>query len=543
MNELIKKDEWKKYWIAAIIGIALFLFLEIIPMIASMSSNENGGKVIDKSVAEQQAITFAEQHTGLKVRSAKAIHQTDKMINGYLSKEKLLESYYKQFDKSFPTDTFQVDLTFADRQGSGHVYVHMNNEQIVSWNFKLNHQSLSEQDQTTAVQNFLLSKQFNETDLTSLTDRANGMKVVSPESYRIGEAKLVIKAAAQLVNGQPVITTYKPAFAAPSDYVSYVNKQDNLAGWLTGVGYVLMSIVLCILAIVYSILYRKFTSFKYGAVLTSIFLVLYIIMNVNMLDAIQASQGELPMQEGLLFFTMFITILLSFAMAASVYISIVAGDGLWKAQGRNQWPRLGQPGYGQHVWRSMGLSYLFAFIMLGLQPVIFRALELIIGTWSTSDVTMSPYNMTYLWLMPVLAWAAAISEEAVFRFFGIGLFRRWFRHTFAAAILPTLFWALGHVTYPFYPSTTRLFELMIIGLLFSFIFVRYGFITAMFTHAIFNTVAVGSSLFMVGTAPNIISAIFFIILPVLIALLLREWDKRKGTKQPITSADHPLGQQ
>jgi len=143
--------------------------------------------------------------------------------------------------------------------------------------------------------------------------------------------------------------------------------------------------------------------------------------------------------------------------------------------------------------------------------------------------------------MPVLAWAAAISEEAVFRFFGIGLFRRWFRHSFAAAILPTLFWSLGHVMYPFYPSTTRLFELMVVGLLFSFIFVRYGFITSMFTHAIFNSIAVGSSLIMVGGAANMISAIFFILLPVLIAYVLRERDRRKKKMNPpIMSTVHPI---
>src|SRR5690606_11496666 len=123
------------------------------------------------------------------------------------------------------------------------------------------------------------------------------------------------------------------------------------AGILTGVGYVLMSIVLCILAIIYAILYRKFTSFKYGIVLTIIFLATYIIMNLNMLDAISASQGELPIQRGVMAFTAIVTILLSVAMAGSIYISLVAGDGLWKAQGRNLWPRFGQPGYGDYVWR------------------------------------------------------------------------------------------------------------------------------------------------------------------------------------------------
>lgn len=535
MIETIKQHEWKKFILAAFICMILFLFIEIVPMVNSMMTHEYGGKVIDKAAAEQQAVAFAEQHTGLAVANAKVVHQSDKLLSGYLAKEKLLESYTEKYDKQFPIDVYQVNVTFKNNNGYGFVYLHMYNERIASWNFYLKNplnkeeQLLSKDEQSLAIQRLLAGENYGNSVLESLRPSANGQWTATQADSYIGEAKFRIEAAAQLVNNQPVVTKYKPAFGVPSDYVSYVNKQDKLAGILTGIGYVLMSIVLCILAIIYAILYRKFTSFKYGIVLTIIFLATYIIMNLNMLDAIRASQGELLTSDGVIVVTAIITVLLSIAMAGSIYISIVAGDGLWKAQGRNVWPRFGQPGYGDYVWRSMGLSYLFAIILLGLQPLIFLGLSKLIGTWGTSDVTMSPYNMSVLWLMPVLAWAAAISEEAVFRFFGIGLFRRWFRHSFAAAILPTLFWALGHVTYPFYPATTRLIELMIIGLLFSFIFVRYGFITAMFTHAIFNSIAVGSSLLAVGTAPNIISAIFFILLPVLIAFIIKAWEKRRTT--------------
>ncbi|HTG68362.1 MAG TPA: CPBP family intramembrane glutamic endopeptidase, partial [Candidatus Udaeobacter sp.] len=126
--------------------------------------------------------------------------------------------------------------------------------------------------------------------------------------------------------------------------------------------------------------------------------------------------------------------------------------------------------------------------------------------------------------------------------FGIGLFRRWFKNTFAAALLPTFFWALGHVMYPFYPSSTRLIELMIIGLVFSFIFVRYGFITSMFTHAIFNSVAVGLSLLTIGSAPNIISAVFFAVLPVPIAYVLKYLSRKKEKKPSVTTTPPHLEQ-
>lgn len=543
MVELIKPKEWKTFIWAAIVFSILFIAVEIVPSIMSMNEHEYGGKVISKSVAEQRAIDFAEKQTGFSVASAQAVHQADKLLSGYLAKEKLLKDYEKKYDRQFPVDTFQVNIDFAGGQGYGFVYVHMYNEQVTGWNLVVAGNALNKDETRNAVTVFLYDNILEGKDPSYASTSKEGDLLWNVEGYSINGANLTIVTNALSVNDKVIVTKYKPAFIVPDTYKEYVKKQDSLGGWMSALGYGLMSFVLGILAIVYAILYRKNTSFTYGIILTVIFFITFVIMNVGIMDGVIASQGEARM-ENLLQLIMIITaILIGIAMAGSVYFSIVAGDGLWKAQGKQVWPRLKDPGYGDYVWRSMGLSYLFALIMLGLQPLIFLGLEKLIGTWGASDVTMSPYNMSVLWLMPVLAWAAAISEEAVFRFFGIGLFRRWFRHTFAAMILPTLFWALGHVTYPFYPATTRLFELMIIGLLFSVIFVKYGFITAMFTHAIFNSVAVGSSLVIVGGSANITSAVFFILLPVLIAYILKVWSKQKGKKQPTMSTIPPLERQ
>lgn len=532
MNELIHPNEWRRYIWAALVFAVIFVAMEIVPTVSYMQKHEYGGRVIPEAEAERAAADFASGHLGLPVDSAQAVHQTDKLLTGYLSKEKLLEQYEERYDKQLPTDTYQVAVKFADRKGSGFVYVHMYNEAVTAWSFRVGGDIPAAEEQAAAVDSTLKERLSLSDEFEAADGSEKGRWTIFDPGTRIGEASLSASLETRTVNGKTVVTTYKPSFKAPSDYIDYVEKQDRLAGWLVGVGYILMSIILGILAIVYAILYRKHTSFKYGSVLTAIFFITYVIMNLNMIKGLQASQGEQLMDNGFLVFTMILTVMLSVPMAASIYFSLVAGDGLWKAQGRRLWPRLGEPGYGNHVWRSAGLSYLFAVIMLGLQPLIFRGLEFVIGTWSTSDVLMSPYNVSVLWLMPVLAWAAAISEEAVFRLFGIGLFRKWFRHTFAAALLPTFFWALGHVNYPFYPSTTRLIELMIIGLMFSFIFVRYGFITAMFTHAIFNSVAVATMLFMAGSAADMASAVFFMALPVLIAYVLKLWNQKK-TAAPV----------
>ncbi|MFD2117680.1 CPBP family intramembrane glutamic endopeptidase [Paenibacillus yanchengensis] len=546
MTEIISQKEWKKYILAAIISCLVFVSFEIIPLIKYSNEHPYGGKAISKQEASTKAINFAKQHLGVTVRASKPIHQSKRLFVGYLDKEKLTANYDQQYDSHFPNDFFQVRLTIAGMQETPTVDVHMYSGEIVGWHFpKLQSMQtdeekatkpLDKQTQIDAITGELLRYHLHPKQLQQWEQTPDGLWKATSSSYNIGEATMEVTAQAALINDRIVVTKYASNFIPPDDYITYVKQQDKLAMQLSQYGYLLMSIVLAILAIIYAIVYRQYTSFKYGIMLTAIFFLTYLIMNLNMIDGMFALEGAIPSNSApfklLMIVVMFI---LTVMMAFSVYISIFAGEGLWRVQKRSIWPKRGEQGYGNYIWRSMILSYLFAFIMLGLQPVIFWILSKVIGTWSTSDVSTSPYNMSVLWLMPVLAWAAAISEEAIFRLFGIGLFRRWFRNTFAAAILPTIFWALGHVTYPFYPATTRLIELIIIGLLFSFIFVRYGFPTAVFTHAIFNTIAVSSSLYMMGSTTDKLSATFFLILPVIIAFLLRKWDgtRRNSGKVPL----------
>lgn len=544
MIDSIKPNEWKRYLAAAIIGLIIFAVIDVIPTTVQSIKGEFGGKVIQKAEAELLASAFAEKQAGLSVEESRAVHQTDKILNGYLMKEELYKTYYKEYDSRFPTDTYQVEVKF-ENGSNGFVYVHMQNGAVTSWNLNLPASPILEETASEQAIDFLVSQGFRTVELSGGESSANGLNwswSAAPSGYKIGNSQLNVNLTIASIDGEPVVTMYKPAFKAPDSYIEYVTKQDTLANLLTMLGYFLMTIVLGILAIIYAILCRKFTSFKYGIVLTIIYFVVYAITNLNMLDGIRASFGESPDSDLTIAITAIFSIVLGIPMAASIYISLIAGDGLWKSMGRDLWPRFKQAGYGDYVWRSMVLSYQFTIILIGAQSVIFLLLKYVIGTWNTSDVSQSPYNMSALWLMPVLAWMAAIGEEAVYRFFGVGLFRKWFKNTFAACLIPTLVWALGHVMYPFYPATTRLIELMIVGLAFCYIFIKYGYITAMFTHAIFNSVSVGYSIFMVGSALDIASAIFFIVLPVPIAYVIRYLHNKKGKKPPVTT-DPPLMQQ
>ncbi|MFC4775615.1 CPBP family intramembrane glutamic endopeptidase [Paenibacillus sp. GCM10023252] len=535
MLQPIQADEWKKYRIAGLIAFIIFILVQIVPQAADPSLSTASSKLITEGEAEMAASAFIQENLHEEAEKLETIHQSESMVYGYLTKEKLLSDYSEQYDKQFPTDVYQVESKLKDG-GIGYIYVHMETGTVVAWHLlepKGEGNPLTGSAALKAAKELAVQQGFRAEELKRSEVQNNGTIMLYPAGYRIGEAALEIKVrtASSATGGDPLVTEYKPAFVAPSDYVSYVEEQKSIANLLSVWGYLVMTGVLFLFAVIYAILYRKHTSFQRGLLLTGFFLAFYIANNFNMADGLRSTLGESTNPDLYMAIMMFVTVLTTVVFGAAVYFSLVAGDGLWRAAGQRLWPRFGEPGYGDHVWQSMKLSYLFAIILLGMQSIILIVLQLVTGAWSTSDATQSPYNMALPWLMPLLAWCAAISEESIYRLFGIGLLRKWLRNPWIAALIPSVIWALGHVAYPIFPSTTRLIELVILGLVFSWLFLRYGFITAVFTHAILDSILMAASLLFMGTAANVAAAIFYLVLPVPIAWVMKNWRSKKGTTQ------------
>jgi hypothetical protein len=139
-------------------------------------------------------------------------------------------------------------------------------------------------------------------------------------------------------------------------------------------------------------------------------------------------------------------------------------------------------------------------------------------------------------VFPLLAWSAAISEEAVYRLFGIAFFLKLVRNRFAAVLLPSIVWALSHTQYPIYPVYTRLVEVTIIGLIFGFAFLKYGFMTVLFAHATMDSILMGLSLIDMGDLLHSLTGTFYLIVPALIGWFLG-WlhGKRKRREQIVPS--------
>lgn len=539
----ISRKTWVTTSVLAIVAAIVFIVIQLISGLSY--DTDTTQRPISKEAAIEKATQFVNEQTGLSVTEAEAYHSSNKDYTGYLAKYKLNEEHKQKFEKYLPVDQYMINVLF-DGNNRGSVYLNLYTGEIIGWNFKLRGTQVEQATAYEALNNLLAERNFPLGDKTHIDTYEQienfdifGTERVTTTGYYVSNDDLTIKDAvfqfdsSVIVYGDNVIVSkLMPDFILPSDYVELVEKQDMYANiWTYGV-YMAITFVLGILAIIYAVLYRRHTSFKFGIWLTVIATIISAIINLGMMKSQLGLQGDMLSGSDLFTKAFFIAIIIVTIIAGTVsyYFSFVAGDGLWRAQGFQLWPRFRDAHYGKHVWDSMKIGYLMAIIGLGVQNVIFLILTVTLGTWSANDTSQSLLNFEFSWLYPAIAWFAAITEEAVFRFFGVGIFRRWFKNTWIAALIPTIAWAAGHTLYPLYPASTRVIELLIIGYLFTWVMIRFGLIAAMFMHASFNTILIGISMIISGTTGDVVSACIFLVLPFIIAFVIK-WlhDRKKNT--------------
>ncbi|MCK8489968.1 CPBP family intramembrane metalloprotease [Paenibacillus sp. MBLB2552] len=537
-----RRMKTKNLWLLAALGFIVFIAVQLFPTTDSESLQlQQADEVISKSKAAASAADFVHSVLNLDLSEpikdkALITYETRSDLFGYLTRADLLAPYLKTYEKQFPYDVFRVRYNDPTETFSAvTVDVHMTTGQVVGFEEIASSSNANKQMMLDLGSETTDSMKAWEGDLTlaekeqltlpylnAFGFKAGDLELTSGEGdvglqyqikdYTLGESQAQLKFSYEY----GAVSSFERYFSVPQAHLDYVAGQTKLANWLTYAGYALLTFVLAILAIVYSAMTRAHTSFKRGIFLASLYFVLSTVGTINMMPVFQKD----GLESGVLIFGFFFQGLVTLFLAASVYFSLVGGDGLWRKNGINLWPRSREEGYGRYVLTSMADGYAWALILLGAQSVVFFILERTIHTWSTTDATQSPYNMVYPLLLPLLAWVAGIGEEAVYRLFGIPMLKKMFRSTFIASLLSTLIWAFGHTLYPIYPVISRPIELTFIGLLFSFVFLRYGFAAVVFSHVIFDSILMSLSLMFMGGALNISAGIFYIALPAIVAYVI-----------------------
>jgi len=201
---------------------------------------------------------------------------------------------------------------------------------------------------------------------------------------------------------------------------------------------------------------------------------------------------------------------------------------------------------GRHGWLSPDFShallmgYLLASISLGYMTVFYLVGQRYFDVWS--PVPSSYSNMLGTWL-PFLdpitnAFRSSVSEELIYRFFAIALLIKYLRSRALALFIPALIWGFAHSDYTVLPFYTRGIELTIDGLISGYFFIRYGLITVIVAHYVFDAVIMGMPLLQSSHLYFFWSGMAGVgVMAVPILLSLARSMRKKPTHNPI---DHPL---
>ncbi|MCR8629865.1 CPBP family intramembrane glutamic endopeptidase [Paenibacillus radicis (ex Xue et al. 2023)] len=551
----MKRQSESPLLLLAVIGIILYL------TVVGSSYLQDPGKSVEseprypsitKQEAADAAAQFVKERFGLSAGSytTNTLFQSNSKRSGYLQKEKLSEEYTKRFS-SLPIDYYEVEINDNTNKMTYYIDVNYSNQRILGWEAysapsarqqtiaspKPGNQELAElaiKDQGYSVADFVKAAHDQGKKAAERRERPSSAAgtefVFESKDKQIGTAKLLLTLS--VANGK--VVSFHPVFDIPQSFLEWQKHQDDRATLMTRIS-LAVSLIMAFASLYIIIRYRKEITFRRGLLLSFLFLAVYVANNFNMLPAFRTSHSDAPSQlQGIIY--LWISNVIIFLMAVSVYFSLLAGKNMWLRRGWNPIVEWSDPTFGNRIVTAMGRGYLLCLFVLGVQQGLFFIAGEYFDVWSVNDPSDSVLNMSIPAIFPLLAWSASISEEAIYRLFGIAFFLKLVRNRFLAVLLPSMIWALSHTQYPIYPVYTRLIEVTIIGLIFGFAFLKYGFMTVLFAHATMDSILMGLSLIDMGDWAQSIIGTFYLIFPAIIGWFLA-WvhGKRKRREQMVPS--------
>ncbi|UJF32263.1 CPBP family glutamic-type intramembrane protease [Paenibacillus hexagrammi] len=530
--------------ILACIGIVLYFGINMWSGLQSDEAAPSENPTIAKQQAAEAAAQFIQDRYGITISSTKTfvVYQSKKTRSGYLQKEHIVEAYSLKYGERFPIDYYQVTVLEPETKRQFQVEVNYTNAHIFGW----------KETDTKALRSAPISRQradllsrqemtrlgFNPDDFVAVDDSSSENPTASnantylyeKQSDAIGSSKLRL----QLDFDDQAIIGSTVQFSIPPEHQAWLDQQDRSASIMTWIS-MGFTFLMSIAAVVYAVKYRKQMEFRRGLLLTILFTTIYIANNINMYPAFKAMAGYENGGLATLLSTLFMNVV-TMLLGLSVYISLTAGSKLWEISGKTHiWSTWKDSSFGSEVSSGMGRGYLIALFILGVQQVLFFAGEANFDVWAVNDPTDSVLNQLEPKLFPLMAWAAAISEEAAYRVLGILLFKKLLRNNFIAVLIPSIIWAASHTQYPIYPVYTRLIEVTVIGMILGYVFLKYGFLTSLFAHASMDSILMGLSLFSLGKPSDVLTGIFYVLLPALAGLVIAWLHRKTCPRSPIRS--------
>jgi len=169
----------------------------------------------------------------------------------------------------------------------------------------------------------------------------------------------------------------------------------------------------------------------------------------------------------------------------------------------------------KEVFASICLGYLCFVIMVGLQTLAFKLGQEYFGIWF-EQTWVTQLSAAYFPFLAAfyLGLRASFLEEIMFRLFTISWLTKVLKRTFLAVILSSLIWGLGHSGYLIFPMWFRALEVTALGFFLSIIYIKFGIITVLVAHYLFDVFWYSTGYLLGKTQPfHLYSMLFVILLP------------------------------
>ena len=449
--------------------------------------------------------------------------------------------YFVRFFKEFTEEEYIVTVDAYRNTVSG--YTHIVPEDTV-----ISDTSIS--DARTVAQTFLSkegihAESYSELDASEIT-LPGGKEYIFAFSrkeselsseYGDGYARIDVR-----VQGDTVMD-YRHSIFVPENFFRET-AQDSSVGSLLGLLSILTIVAMTIASFVVMIrvFVNKSARWRFPLFVTIILLILSIIDIWNtypMTLAWYTTDTSLAVYMITLAVTSMMT---SMLLLASFFIPAVAGiSRAYETDEARFAPLTALPQKGTNLTaylHAMGRGYLIGIIGLGFTFALYWIGEKYLGVWYLDFASAEEYDMLVSHV-PVFTYAltyglmAAITEEFLFRMFGILVFRRIFKSTVIAVIFATLVWAFAHSDGTVFPIWFRGLEVFLGGLIWAYFFIRYNILTTVVAHYVHNTILATLMLVMGLGYGQIIPSILMLGLPWIILGLAYLWGNRRKSSESV----------
>ncbi len=382
----------------------------------------------------------------------------------------------------------------------------------------------------------LAKKHDNRTDYSFIWKKKN-VQIPWSDAQNSGTAKLVTKVT---TSGKDILYFSKNALTIPDQFSRKIESSKQSGRILTGI-FIFLYYALFSTAIFFVLTQRNYLAmhitknFYIGIAVFVVFLMIIFNFN-NLQDLLFGYNTQSTFKIYFSGLTLHFTIAALF-LGMTLSIPGLAGESLHE-QDINRKKEGGFLYYitstflSRNVFRSIILGYLVALIMLGIQSFLFYLGRKYFQVWV--ERPQIPQLSSSIWPFLtafIIAAKASLNEEITFRLFGINWGKRVLKNTLFACILMSVLWGFGHTHYQIFPMWFRGVEVSFLGFFLSFVYLRYGIITVVIAHYLFDAFW-GCAGFILGKAPlfDFLSCLFILLLPAIwgiIAFLKNKPDTKK----------------